>query len=399
MDAFKGVFRRATQSTKEKTGSVEATVDTASIDVNKRIVQFQKTSVVLSEKVRKLEEALLVVGTMCREIGEEYRAMAVGEPGQQPPMYDGVVALSGELAAFGAEVHAKSTEMQKNLREHAFDPMTNFLHDLPLLKSLEEDRRKKQLEHDFFKTKVEGLIKDPPKDFSRIPRNEMIRENWRQQLHQASEGLKIGLSKSYAAGQQAVDGTVYCVAMTMGNWAGAMANGCGRFAQAQLPAYPAQPILVAEQLPPPPPQWVPPVMTYGSQPQQPQQPQQQQQGGAVSQPNLAQQQQSQPGFAPQSNSQSPQQSSSQFGQSPPQQQQQFGQSPQQQQQQQQQQSQEGQQAWGQQQQQQQQVSPSAPAPAPAQGGWGQQPQQQQQQQQPAAAAPAATPWGAPPPAE
>lgn len=317
MDAVKGVFRRATQSTREKMGNADGTENKDLAEVIRRLKVMERSCCVISEKVQKLAKTIEDVGLLAKDIGEEYKNLAQNlaqtpvsnEPAPTPEM----VQLSTELSAFGAELSAKAQELGRELKTNAFDNLSAFVRDVPQLRAMEDDRKKKQLEHDFFKQKVVGLIKNPPKDHTRIPRNESILENWRQSLHAATEGMKQAGSNMWSNGNRSIDMAVYTVAMVCGNYFGYGINSAkNHFVNAKLPQYQAAPLLPPAPLPPAPASWQPPAPAPGQAP--------------YAQPGFAQPQPHQYGQAqPQFGGQQPQ-----FGQGSPQQGQQGFMSPQQQ---------------------------------------------------------------------
>jgi hypothetical protein len=260
MDAFKGVFRRANQSVKERTGRADVTNDGALDEAIKRVRLMEQKGMLIMDKVGKLQRCFEEMGSLCVGISEDYRSTMIEGGGTPQEM----VQLATELAAYGAEVNAKAQELQRNMKENAYDNIASFARDVPGLRALEEDKKKKQLEYDFFRTKVQTLIKEQPKDHSRIPRNESIRESWRTQLWQSSENMKTQVSALHSNGQRCLDSAVYTVAMTMGNFTGYALNSAkNHFVNAHLPAYNTAPLLPPAPLPPPPPPYQQPVPQYG----------------------------------------------------------------------------------------------------------------------------------------
>lgn len=370
MEAIKGLARRATQSVR---GTSDAQDDKIP-EVTRKVRAMEKAGVNLSDKILKVARLMGELGQTLKEIADEYKAV--------PDLLPEMTALADETLAMGHAVATKAGEFQTVLKEQGFDQIGLFLRELPKLRDAEEDRKKKQLEYDFFKNKVADLRKNPPKDTSRIPRNEGILENWRQELWKSTENLKQLLSNLHASGQRALDQSVLTVDMTVTNFAGyTAALGKQHFVNARLPMYSPAPILPPMALPPNPlvpfyspggpggvpanqsgvfvpgvgsPQQQPPYATVGGQPPQVQ-PSVLNYGyqTGAQQPPPQQQQQPSWGLPPPQAGQPPQNGYDPNAQYHQQAQQQAQQQPQA--------------GWGQQQQ-----------PAPA--AWGQPPPQQQQQQ-------------------
>lgn len=252
MDAFKGVFRRATQAAKEKIGSADATEDSQLAEIAKKIRLFEKTGVHLSDKITRISRNMEELMTQLKEFGDSFKQIT--EPGSE------MSSLADELMNVANESQAKVAELQKGLRD-SFDNIGAFLREVPKLKEVEEDRKKKQLEFDFFKTKVAELKKSPPKDYTRIPRNEGILENWRVELWKSTENCKAVASGLYIGGMRCLDVSAYTVAMTLSNlWNAQLQMAKLHFVNARLPVYPAAPVLQPSPLPPNPfPPWVPPA--------------------------------------------------------------------------------------------------------------------------------------------
>lgn len=293
MDAVKGVFRRANQSIKEKSGKVENSTDKEVLNAMNRVRSMATAGNGMMDKVAKLSRAMEDVGALTIGIAEDYKNQVV-EGLTAPEM----VQLMVEMNACGQEIVGKAQELQRSMKENAYDNIGAFAKEVPNLKNLEEDMTKKQLEYDFFKNKVNELCRNPPKDSTRIPRNEGIRENWRQQHWHAQEHLKQVISNLHSNGMRSMDTCVYTVAMTLGNFSGYTVNSAkNHFVNARLPTYNTTPLLPPAQIPPPPPPF--------------QQPQQQAYGGGQPPNQYGSPQQGQYGTQSQYNS--PQGGQQQYG--------------------------------------------------------------------------------------
>ncbi|CUI14404.1 Hypothetical protein, putative [Bodo saltans] len=338
MDALKGLARRATQTFREKVSNADSTSDGGLIDTTKKVRQFEKTAVTLSDKVLRVAKLIEELGSLVRDIGEEYK--------QMPDLFPETQQLADDTLAFGTTLVQKAQEHQAPLKDHAFDLLGNFIKDIQKMRDIEEDRKKKQLEYDFFRQKVLELRKSPPKDFTRIPRNEQILETWRTELWKSTEANKAIVSMLFSQGQRAIDQSVLTVGQVLNSFLNIAASGAKHtYGNARLPLYPVAPLLTPAPLPPnplPPFQYPnttgqppapvnyapsgdynspnPPHSQQWQQPQPPQQHQQQPAWGQQQQPpqqNWGQQQQPQqpqhqqqqqpPSWNPQPQNQAPQQ--------------------------------------------------------------------------------------------
>jgi hypothetical protein len=254
MDAIKGLARRATQTLREKVSHADQTNDDKLNEATRKVRIFEKSSVAVSDKVLKIARIIEDLSTALRDIGEEYR--------QCPDLSPESAQLAEDMFSFGTTLLAKAQEHQAPLKDQAFDILGNFIRELPKLKDAEEDRKKKQLEYDFFRQKVLELRKSPPKDFTRIPRNEAILENWRQELWKSTESNKAVVSNLYATGQRALDQAVLTVAQVVGSFSNLAAAGSkAQFVNARLPIYSNAPLLQPAPLPPNP---LPPFQSPGA---------------------------------------------------------------------------------------------------------------------------------------
>lgn len=340
MDAIKGLARRATQTFREKVTSAETTNDEKLNDVCKKVRLMEKNAVTLSDKVLRVAKLIEELGALMKDIGEEFKSVPDLSPETQQ--------IADDTLTFGTTLVQKATEHQQPLKEHAFDALGAFVRDIVKLRDAEDDRKKKQLEYDFFRQKVLELRKSPPKDFTRIPRNEQILENWRVELWKSTENTKTVASTLYSQGQRALDQSVLTVGQVLNSFLNIAASGAKHtYGNARLPLYSSAPVLTPAPLPPNP---LPPFQYPNSAAPPPAQ---------VSYAPTAQDYHSPQNTHGQWNGQPQQQPSGAWAQPPPQQQ--WGQASQQQPQAPQQQT-----AWGQ---------PASPNPT-----WGQAPVAQQQQQ-------------------
>ena len=243
METIKGFARRATQSAKEKFAHADATNDDRLLETSRKVRQQEKSCSVIIEKIGKMCRVLDEFANVSREIGDEYRMNL--DQGSE------MCQLAEDCRAFGNEMAQKVQEFQKTLKDGAFEPLSAFMKEIAKLKDYEEDRKKKQLEFDFFRTKVAELRRNPPKDSSRIPRNEQKLEQWRRDLWQSTENSKAFVSGLFSQAQRALDQAVLACAQTIMNYS-ALAAGVSKnhFASAHLPLYPTAPILPPTPLPP-----------------------------------------------------------------------------------------------------------------------------------------------------
>ncbi|ORC90723.1 uncharacterized protein TM35_000071470 [Trypanosoma theileri] len=283
MDAIKGLARRTTQSIREKVTHTETSPEDEMLDeTSKKVRQFQKTSEVLCVKLIRAASLIEELGKLVKDIGEEYQKV--------PDLQPDAIKFADDVLEVGNKLIATAQEHQKGLKTQGFDVLNSFMKEVKKLKDAEDTRRKNQLEYDFFRRKVLELRRDPPKDTSRIPRNEQTLENWRVELWRATENNKAICSNLYAEGQRGIDLSVLTLTQVLGSYLGIAGGGFKQqFVNARLPVYPTGPILPPAPLPPNPlPPYQPPLQpggygsaTYG-------QPPQPQQGWQQSQPPYAQ---------------------------------------------------------------------------------------------------------------
>ena len=244
MDAIKSIARRATQTVRSTISEGgKSDEDKAIDDTRAKILQYERVSTVIGMKLDRIGTLYEELGRLLAEVASDYR----DAPDKAPEAED----LSRDLQTAGKEIEAKGKEFRKKLKEDAQDPLTMFLKEIPKLREIEEDRHNKHLEYDFFKTKVMELRSKPPKDTSRIPRNEAILESWRVEHWRATETNKAAVSSLYSHGRQTIDRSCLVLAQTTGLYVhGATAIIKKSLFNAKLPVYDQGPKLTPTPLPP-----------------------------------------------------------------------------------------------------------------------------------------------------
>lgn len=246
METIKSFARRTTQTLREKVGNASTTAqDDALRDACKVVLKYKETGELICTKILRLAELMEELGKITKDIGDAYMKL----PELQPE--------SGQLAAdifdVGSKLVLTAQEHQKGLKEQCFDVLTSFLKEASMMKTVEERRRNNRLEYDFFRQKVLGLRQNPPKDITRIMRNEERMENWRVKLWEATEHNKAVCSKVYSEGQRAIDLSVLTFTQVLGSYLNIAGNGFKQqFVNARLPVYSTAPILPPAPLPPSP---------------------------------------------------------------------------------------------------------------------------------------------------
>ncbi|CCW61519.1 unnamed protein product [Phytomonas sp. EM1] len=247
MEAIKGLARRTSQSLKEKVSRVDANPEDTSIEevarkVSELVARSRSISEKLSYSIRLLED----LGKTLKEIGEEHR--------QAPDLAVESRQLAESVYEIGIRLIELSSEHRIGLQSNCIDLLTHFTKECVKLSNLEDVRRCNRLEYNFFKSKVNRLREKPPKDFSRIPRNEQILENWRIELSRATENYKIFSSQLYLKGRQSLDRSVFTMVQVLKSFfEGAFMRFRQIFSTSRLPEYPTNPILRPTPLPPDPP--------------------------------------------------------------------------------------------------------------------------------------------------
>ncbi|PWU96743.1 hypothetical protein C4B63_18g142 [Trypanosoma cruzi] len=244
MEAIKGLARRTTQSIREKVKNREATGHDELLEVtSKKVLQYQKSGEVICSKLIRAAGLIEELGRLMKDVGEEYQS--VSDLPQESSQ------LATDVLDMGTKLVATAQEHQKGLKEEGFDVLNAFIKNTSKLRDAEEARRKNRLEYDFFRQKVLELRSCPPKDTSRIPRNEQKMENWRVEFWRATENHKAVCSQLYVEGQRAIDLSVLTLTKVLGSFMNIAGDGFKQqFVNARLPVYPTAPILTPAPLPP-----------------------------------------------------------------------------------------------------------------------------------------------------
>ncbi|EAN91691.1 hypothetical protein C3747_28g343 [Trypanosoma cruzi] len=244
MEAIKGLARRTTQSIREKVKNREATGHDELLEVtSKKVLQYQKSGEVICSKLIRAAGLIEELGRLLKDVGEEYQS--ISDLPQESSQ------LATDVLDMGTKLVATAQEHQKGLKEEGFDVLNAFIKNTSKLRDAEEARRKNRLEYDFFRQKVLDLRSCPPKDTSRIPRNEQKMENWRVEFWRATENHKAVCSQLYVEGQRAIDLSVLTLTKVLGSFMNIAGDGFKQqFVNARLPVYPTAPILPPAPLPP-----------------------------------------------------------------------------------------------------------------------------------------------------
>ena len=252
MEALKGIARRATQTVRDGLSTNQISEeDRVLAETTTKIHHYERVGSSINEKLIRVSRLYTELGNLMKSISEDYRGIPEKSP-ENEAVINGMTEASNQLLI-------KGLEFQATLKEYAQNPISMFLKEVPKLRELEEDRASKKLEYEFFRSKVLELRKDPPKDTSRIPRNEQILENWRVELWKSTEANKAAASSLYIQGRQVVDRSVLVMIQTSGNFVHSTV-GCLKqhLFNASLPEYPTIPVLPPAPLPPNP---MPPLLT------------------------------------------------------------------------------------------------------------------------------------------
>lgn len=258
MEAIKGLARRATQSVRDNLSTQHVSEEEKILsDITAKVHQYERAGLAINDKLGRISRLYGELGQLLREIAEEYNNI--------PDKFPETEATCTGLLQASSQLVSKGAEFQNTLKEHSQNPISMFLKEIPKLKDVEEDRGKKKLEYEFFKAKVLELRKDPPKDSTRIPRNEQILENWRVELWKATETNKAAVSALYSQGKQVIDRSVLVLIQTTGNFVHSSA-GCLKqhLFNIKLPVYPQGSVLLPSPLPPNPlPPFQQPILVSG----------------------------------------------------------------------------------------------------------------------------------------
>ncbi|KAG5498835.1 hypothetical protein JKF63_03124 [Porcisia hertigi] len=246
MEALKGFARRTTQSLRDMMSRAEMTPDEMRLmEVMSKVRMMETKGEVICEKVIRAAQLMGELGTTLREIGEEYK----GVPDLPKESRD----LAADVLEVGVKLLETSQEHQKGLKDNGFELLRNFAKQCAQLREIEEARRHHQLEYEFFKSKVHDLRSSPQKDFTRLPRNEQILENWRVELWRVTEQSKAMCSQLFVAGRQAIDRSVLTTIQVLHSFVEIASTGFSQtFQGVRLPTYSSTPVLPPTALPPPP---------------------------------------------------------------------------------------------------------------------------------------------------
>ncbi|RNF16350.1 uncharacterized protein Tco025E_05263 [Trypanosoma conorhini] len=258
METIKGLARRATQSLREKVLHGDASGHDETLEAaSKKVFQYQRSGEAICVKMIRAAELIEELGKVLKEVAEEYQNV--------PDLLPVSSQLAADVLEVGTKLFVTAQEHQKGLKEQGFDVLNSFIKNISKLKDAEEARRKNQLEYDFFRQKVLGLRAMPPKDKSRIPRNEQKLENWRVEFWRATENSKAVCSQLYAEGRRAIDLSVLTLTRVLGSFLSIAGNGFKQqFVNARLPVYPTTSLLPSAPLPPNPmPPYQPPPPQAG----------------------------------------------------------------------------------------------------------------------------------------
>lgn len=255
MDTIKGLARRTQQAWRERLTECNATLaDPHVADVAQKVRVMEDRSVSICAKVVRAARLMEELGTTLREIGEEYKLM--------PDIALESLQLADNVLDVGMKLMDTSREHQKGLKDNGFDVLHHFSQECGRMKELEATQRHHQLEYDFFRLKVLALRQSPQKDFTRVPRNDKIMEDWRVEHWRATENYKALLSKLYLEGRQAVDRSVLTTVQVLNSFVDIASTGFKQtFYNARLPEYPTEPVLLPAPLPPSP---LPPQVSQSS---------------------------------------------------------------------------------------------------------------------------------------
>lgn len=243
METLKGFARRTTQSLREMVSRHEVTPEELLMaDIMTKVRLMETKGEVICEKVIQAARLMGELGTTLREIGEEYK----GVPDLPQESRD----LASDVFEVGSKLIETSQEHQKGLKDNGFELLRAFSKQCGQLGEVEDARRHHQLEYDFFKAKVQDLRNTPQKDFTRLPRNEQILENWRVELWRATEHSKALCSQLYVDGRQAIDRSVLTTVQVLHSFVGIASSGFEQtFRGVQLPTYSSVPVLPPTPLP------------------------------------------------------------------------------------------------------------------------------------------------------
>ncbi|CBZ29013.1 conserved hypothetical protein [Leishmania mexicana MHOM/GT/2001/U1103] len=246
METLKGFARRTTQSLREMVSRTEVSPEEMRLtEVMGKVRITEMKGEIICEKVIQAARLMGELGTTLREIGEEYKGV--------PDLPKESRELADDVFEVGVKLVETSQEHQKGLKDNGFELLRSFAKQCAQLREVEDARRHHQLEYDFFKSKVQSLRSSPQRDFTRLPRNEQILENWRVELWRATERSKALCSELFVSGRQAIDRSVLTTIQVLHSFVEIASTGFSQtFQGVRLPTYPKTPVLPPAALPPAP---------------------------------------------------------------------------------------------------------------------------------------------------
>ncbi|CAC9515925.1 Protein of unknown function - conserved [Leishmania donovani] len=259
METLKGFARRTTQSLREMVSRTEVSPEEMRLtEVMAKVRIMETKGEMICEKVIQAARLMGELGTTLREIGEEYKGV--------PDLPKESRELADDVFEVGVKLVETSQEHQKGLKDNGFELLRSFAKQCAQLREVEDARRHHQLEYDFFKSKVQYLRSSPQRDFTRLPRNEQILENWRVELWRATERSKALCSELFVSGRQAIDRSVLTTIQVLHSFVEIASTGFSQtFQGVRLPTYPKTPVLPPTALPPAPAPAPPTPYAYSSQ--------------------------------------------------------------------------------------------------------------------------------------
>ncbi|CAG9578573.1 conserved hypothetical protein [Leishmania major strain Friedlin] len=246
METLKGFARRTTQSLREMVSRTEVSPEEMRLtEVMTKVRILETKGEMICEKVIQAARLMGELGKTLRDIGEEYKGV--------PDLPKESRELAEDVFEVGVKLVETSQEHQKGLKDNGFELLRSFAKQCAQLREVEDARRHHQLEYDFFKSKVQYLRSSPQRDFTRLPRNEQILENWRVELWRATEHSKALCSELFVSGRQAIDRSVLTTIQVLHSFVEIASTGFSQtFQGVRLPTYPKAPVLPPAALPPAP---------------------------------------------------------------------------------------------------------------------------------------------------
>ncbi|TPP45883.1 hypothetical protein CGC21_36370 [Leishmania donovani] len=238
METLKGFARRTTQSLREMVSRTEVSPEEMRLtEVMAKVRIMETKGEMICEKVIQAARLMGELGTTLREIGEEYKGV--------PDLPKESRELADDVFEVGVKLVETSQEHQKGLKDNGFELLRSFAKQCAQLREVEDARRHHQLEYDFFKSKVQYLRSSPQRDFTRLPRNEQILENWRVELWRATERSKALCSELFVSGRQAIDRSVLTTIQVLHSFVEIASTGFSQTFQGTAVAVPTGAIIPA----------------------------------------------------------------------------------------------------------------------------------------------------------